>query len=550
MKVNRLTSKSIIAIVLAFVMVGVMAYTALPAYAEGGTITITLSGNFAQPYPAEEGDYVTELTSASEFDGFTFGVYKVAHFEGTSFVLDKALSDEGISHTFDISNPDEYTETDPTWTNAWLQSASSLASKLSGKTELMSSIKVGGDKTGIKPGDSFSQKVGVNGLYLVMGSKERVGNFDWEPVPMFVMILNKDQQSQLATGTFDTAAQKGEVIVKMLRSPAVSDHRVTKVWPTENADPRLQPSEVKVNVMFNGKSVDVVTLNADNNWSFAWKVDETLVDANKQPLYRYYEKVGKDEDPVATVKLNADNDYGRTSDKDKQVTFSPAAEQQDPAKNGWKCVEILSEDDYKGITKELTGEEIALTDAERTAMEKNARNFIGNPETTPAANQDAEELIKINNVVELKKLKITKNIQQYMDAGQNVTIAYEIICKDEKGNPVLTNYAGITITPDDINADGSCSKDVTVTGIPANAKTIQVTEVYSGNYTAAGGEVTKTLTYEKDFDADEAQWEVSYDNNMTGHNPSDGVVNKYEYNKDKKDFDARQEGLGTEEPKN
>ena len=479
MKMNRHRMiKSIGALVLAVMLAGTLcAFVPDQTMAAGGVAKVTL----------------TEIKGLSNDTEFEFEMYKVGHFSGPGLELEDEL--KGSNADVSIPKKDDY---DPesyggvSWENAWLSSANTLATFINGMTTKPASI--GGVHT-LKPGESFTQAVPENGLYLVVSKTARDHdntNVNWTPQPMYISVLNGDSNVTLTNN---------EVVVKILRTPVVFEHRIFKTWKIPQGKESLKPLEINVKILYGGDVIHTVKLNKDNNWTFDWKSEEDAgVDGDQQ--YKFIYKDGNEE---------------------KSIPFTP-----DLSNPKWSCVEIFDAAAFKEATgRDATSEELA-------EISKLARRFTvdyDNPNPEAAESTGVENLY-INNTYTKTELELTKKLDGFVDAGDrsNVTMAFRVIAKDKDGNEVYNNVLGILFAKnDEIDADGKYIKTRKVTDIPANADEITVTEVYSSQYDGDSEKSNKDKDgkpAEIKWDDENKIWTVTMDNTHEYHQGS-GVVNKY-----------------------
>ena len=459
--------KTIVALVLALVLAGSFgAIGPKQTMAAGGVATVTL----------------TNIDGLSEGTAFDFELYKVGHFSGPGLVLENEF--KGSNADVSIPNKADYKAEDyggKSWENAWLDSANTLGTFINSMASKPASI--GGVHT-LRPGESFSQPVTDNGLYLVMSKtvRDKVNDkVNWTPQPMYISILNGDSEATLTNN---------EVVVKILRTPVPSKHKVTKRWEIpKGREDSLMPSEINVNILYGGDVIDTVKLNNDNNWTYDWSSDES------GEKYKYI------------------------GEGDKVIEFEP-----DKTNPKWSVVEIFDADAYKAAT----GKD--ATEAELAEISKLAGRFtvdyeLPDPEITE---QTGIEQFFIDNKYSKAELELTKKLDGYVDGGDtsNVTTAFRIVAKDADGNEIYNNILGISFTKDDeVDADGYYTKTRKVTDIPVNADEITVTEVYSGQYK---GDSEKSSKREDEivFDSEKNLWTVTMRNDHDYHQGS-GVVNKY-----------------------
>ena len=206
MKMNRhrtlkLIGSMLLTVAMAVTMIGYLPQTAMAA---GGNATVTLA-------KAEGLDANTE---------FSFEMYKVGHFDGPGLVLEDNLKDSKA----DVDFPADSDENDSAKSKRMVKSASQLAKYIDDNGI---SLKAVGTHT-LKPGESFTQAVTENGLYLVRSNTVRDAsgaNYNWTPQPVYVMVLNGDSSVTISN----------DVVVKILRTPVQLKHRVVKTWVIPNA---------------------------------------------------------------------------------------------------------------------------------------------------------------------------------------------------------------------------------------------------------------------------------------------------------------------------
>lgn len=488
MKKNRHRMvKSIGALVLALVLAGTLgAFVPKETMAAGGVAKVTLS----------------KIEGLSDTTEFEFEMYKVGHFSGPGLVLE----DEFKGSNADVSIPkkDDY---DPesyggkTWENAWLDSANTLATYINSMQSKPESI---GGVHKLTPGGSFSQAVPDNGLYLVVSKTVRDAEnkaVNWTPQPMYIAILDGDSEITL----------NNEVAVKIVRTPVVFHHMVSKRWEIPEGMDNVKPAEINVNILYGDDIIYTVKLNQDNNWTFSWDSEEA--DAK----YKFIYKEG---------------------DEKKVIEFTP--DLSDPK---WSVVEVFDAAAFKEANdREPTAEELA--EISKLALRFTPNYEIPDPQKTE---QTGTEQFGIVNTYTKTELELTKKLDGFVDAGDvsNVTMAFRIIAYDKDGKKVYNNVLGITFSKDDeIDADGKYTKTRRVTDIPANADKIVVSEVYASQY---DGDSDKTNVEEDGkpaeivWDEENKIWTVTMDNTHDYHQGS-GVVNKYG------DGDIQdQEGLVTED---
>ena len=448
-----------LAVLLAVVLAGAFCYSPKETYAAGGTARVSLAS-------------VEGLSAGTEFG---FELYKVGHFEGAGLVLDEAYQG---SHA-DLSMESDDSE-------GWLASAKTLATYIDGMASKPAAV---GETRHIGPGGTAAWTVADNGLYLVKGSTARDAEnskINWTPQPMYIRILNGDQTAALTNN---------EVVTKLVRTPVALKHSVIKAWDIpEGKSETAKPAEINVAILYGTTTVDVVKLNSDNSWSWAWESEE---DGNK---ITYIHANGEGEDPTEKTFEAADGDLS------------------------WSCMEIFTVEDLsaaRSAALEATDSVTsggAVTDDEAAELAKLSRRFTVTYPDPEQSEESEMERINITNTYSVTELEIIKNLDGYVDNGDssNITIAFRVTGLDADGVEVYSSIAGITFGKSD-----DLTKSTVVTGIPVNAETITVTEVYSAGYTPKETELNAVKS------EDDGKWTVTFDNTH-GRTPGSGVVNKYE----------------------
>ena len=336
MKMNRhrtlkLIGSMLLTVAMSVTMIGYMPQTAL---AEGGKATVKLAN-------AEGLDADTE---------FTFEMYKVGHFDGPGIVLEDNLAGSNA----DVDFPSDSKETEESKSERMVDSASQLAKYIDDNGIALKSV---GTHT-LKPGESFTQAVAKNGLYLVRSNTVRDAsgaNYNWTPQPVYVMILNGDSSVEISN----------DVVVKILRTPVQLEHRVIKTWVIPKTAGDVKPDAIYVNIRYGGQVIDVVRLTSDSAWTYDWTSEE---DGDE---YKY---IGHDVDGNKT-----------------EITFTP-----DKSKPYWSVDEILD-------SSKVTGWD--LTDAEKKEIDKLGKSFspkYGEPKIVEVSGDDGE-------TVEIEDLEITNS---------------------------------------------------------------------------------------------------------------------------------------------
>ena len=184
-----------------------------------------------------------------------------------------------------------------------------------------------------------------------------------------------------------------------------------------------------------------------------------------------------------------------------------------------------------------------------TVLELISPNERGYEVQSIAGNRKNNTGLTYNNTIKLRigvvnkftdrktDLVIEKKCDSYFDGGadSNLSFGFKITGKNDVGETVYTNFAGLTFKKGE-----ELTKTVTIEEVPINLD-ITVEEVYSGNYTVSGDN-PRPASYDRKAN----KWTVSFENKHKEQpHTGSGVVNKYVDNQFQE-----QQGLPVEEPKN
>ena len=361
--------------------------------------------------------------AGNDFPGFTFDLYEVGAYDGPDFKLNDSFKDvQGVN--VQIPRKEDYDKQkkpgDPSWEEAWQQSAKNLANYIKTPAEGAAAIAPVQTFNNIKAGTPVRYHSDKNALFLLVGHTVQYNKQNYTPVPMFVRTLNGEE-------TYTVGTAKVEI------TPVVYDHALAKEWSGEptGAAAALRPAAIDVGIYYGSTLIDTVTLGGEGGeWTYSWKSEES---GNK---YKY---IGSN---------------GTTKE------FTP---QGDPV---WSVREFTSESEMK-------------SDAAKAAA-GNLRFY--SPDCTPKTSATAESFI-ITNTLTYKSLELEKVIDGYYEGDQNATFSFLVKGFKEGNNtetPDYTNHIGITMNA---NEGVLRSMPATLNYIPADITRIEVTEEYSGNYT-------------------------------------------------------------------
>ncbi len=213
------------------------------------------------------GDITVNLANiegvGDDFPGFTFDLYKVGGYEGAGYKLDPEYSDVDVS----IPSEEEYNKTkkagDPTWQEAWLASANTLANHIKHPAEGEKANLV---KTfsGVMPGDSMTYSSDENALFLLIGNTVRYKNMDYTPVPIFVRTLDGEE-----TYTIDAET-------KIKFEPVLFEHSLMKIWDDKDDKDGIRPTAIEVGIYYGSQLIDRVVLGGESGeWTYTWESEET-----------------------------------------------------------------------------------------------------------------------------------------------------------------------------------------------------------------------------------------------------------------------------------
>lgn len=253
MKMNRHKKvKTIGALVLAMVLaIGVGGYIPQETLAAGGNVTVSLAN-------AKGLDAETE---------FTFEMYKVGEFNGAAVELEPELQDaDGVDLDFAAGK----TESEGAKSERMLKSAKAL-------TRFINDNDIELDAVGtykLKAGESFTEAVEGNGLYLVRSHTVRDAaegaKFDWTPQPVYVSAVAGDASVELDNVILDDTA-----VIKIVKTPISLNHMVVKSWVITDGAGDVKPDSITVNIRYGGDIIDTVELTAEDDWSYTWESEES-----------------------------------------------------------------------------------------------------------------------------------------------------------------------------------------------------------------------------------------------------------------------------------
>ncbi len=410
-----------------------------------------------------------------------FKLYKVGGFthdsEGKSkLTLDAAFAGKGTTadklNGIEPKKPEDpgYQE----WVQEWLDASQEVASNLETyiATHTSPNPVWSGD---LDPSVATAQRLGSgayeNGLYLMTGEEQRVGDRYWRPVPVLMMVLNGNVTFNMA-GVTDAGAAEWYNSLKIKSRPVAYKHSVTKSWVGDTEATR--PKSIDVKILYGDTQIDTVTLSPGNNWTYTWYSTEVTVVDGQETDKKTYASVDPDNpdlskgvvtkgcEDIGFEGLNADNNF--------TYVFESAES------HSWMVAEDDSTSEQKNALKYYTTEVTP------------ANEQITNGETNPAgadatsAEKPIEEAFLITNTFEKRRLRIKKNLINYLNHNDgnetyaNTTVVFEVSGYIEGiDKPVYHTKVGMTFTKPG-------KQEILVENIPVRLSKITVKEIYSTNY--------------------------------------------------------------------
>lgn len=169
-------------------------------------------------------------------------------------------------------------------TAAWLSTARDFEIQIPDSSNFhMNGTEYSGfdPKTIVSTEDASCEFEGLEpGLYLVVGDSQRVNNYPkpgdtsfWKPQSMLVQVLQ----------------QNVEIMLKPEISYAATELTVFKDWNDTTEQEQFRPSEVTINIKYQGQVEDTIQLSDNNKWTYTWK---TTVDKNNPQDWKVEEVEG------------------------------------------------------------------------------------------------------------------------------------------------------------------------------------------------------------------------------------------------------------------
>lgn len=278
---NKLTTwKRIGSMFLTLALMLTMMVTALPVYAAGGSISIKY-------------DPDVDLEQATNFELYKVGTFGHDSQGKTTVDLVDELKGSGVNLNIAVPEKEEDMAEGSAWHQSWLTAAGNLDNWMktpaSGKT-IPEPVWTGAFK---KSADY--QKIDKelsNGIYLLSGDEQLVGEQFWAPVPVLIMVLNGETEFEIVNTD-----------LKMATRPLVHKHTVTKTWQDDQYKSG-RPASVKVGIYYGSTQMDTVTLSDANNWTYTW-YSQNAIDR----IYTSKDPENKSAKGVETDKLNEGNSY-------------------------------------------------------------------------------------------------------------------------------------------------------------------------------------------------------------------------------------------------
>lgn len=104
------------------------------------------------------------------------------------------------------------------------------------------------------------------GLYLVLGLRHEEGTYRYDAAPFLMLLPTQDKASN--EWIYDVTVSPKYESIGGQKTDTVS-RKVLKVWKDDGNETK-RPKEIIVQLLRDGEVFDTVTLNAANNWRYAW----------------------------------------------------------------------------------------------------------------------------------------------------------------------------------------------------------------------------------------------------------------------------------------
>ena len=259
-----------------------MMVTALPVHAAGGGINIVYNPD-------------VELEQPTNFELYKVGVFGRDASGKVTIELVEELKDCKVDLNIEAPPEGADEETIKKWVETWLEAAGRLGDWIKTPAEGKTIPDVVGKASLSKSASPQAvPKVGGgsydNGIYLLMGDEQRVGEQYWSPVPVLIMVLDDDAQFEITN-------------LKMTTRPVVHKHVVFKTWSDQELK-EGRPESVTVGIFYAGQQIDTVKLNEKNKWRYTWYSQKAL-----DRVYTSKDPEGNESSGAETEKLNKNNDY-------------------------------------------------------------------------------------------------------------------------------------------------------------------------------------------------------------------------------------------------
>ena len=339
-----------------------------------------------------------------------------------------------------------------------------------------------------------------------------------------------------------TPAYNGGVVTN---TPVVTEFEATKIWKDEGNE-AYRPESIELTLT--GKAGDeevytnTVTVKADDegNWSYKWenlpkyyKETEISYEVKETPLPEYDTEVEAAEDGKSATITNTRittgievekiwedlDDYykmrpeeitlvlkGEVEKKTEEATEPGEGEEPTPVEPGegeepeepaeaemkvvYGPIEVTVKADEEGkwhyewenLPHYINGQIVKYSVEEKEVKDYTVE--YGEPTSEEDDQGNVTYTQTITNKLNLVDLKLIKTLDKYADRGENVTVVFEVVVKDEKGNEKFRGQVGVTFEMPNVEAEGNLYKIPYTEG----KDTIEVTEIYSAGYEP--GEIT------------------------------------------------------------
>ena len=198
---------------------------------------------------AQEASQAGTLTVAFQAEGMRFSLFGVGSIGPVSGRTDLQLTEPFASYAGDWPGTQDTPDYD------------GLAQRLANGAV---QDGVGALRQGEIAGGSWAAGEVPYGWYLIVGEPVSFQGYVWYAKPTLVRVptvVDGVEQSQV------TASPKHSKVPEDEKGTEV-EHRLVKQWVSDNAG--VRPKELRITLMHGSEAAETVTLNNENNWTYAW----------------------------------------------------------------------------------------------------------------------------------------------------------------------------------------------------------------------------------------------------------------------------------------